>query len=994
MASGRPAGAGHVIYGDAALQLLDHGYEPIPLKPGQKVPALSRWSSVAIDESTVEGWCVTHGTSGIGLRTGALVAVDIDSLDPDRAHAVQALAIRRFGATLMRVGQWPKRLLLYRTEVPFTKMKVGEVEILGRGQQFVAFGIHPGTQRPYGWPNGETPLEVPLDALPVINREAAAAFLAETGPAEPLRTGPRRCGGGGGSKGTGSPVRDVEGRVIDGRDDWLSRIAFHAVHDALDVGEALDPSRLADRVWSRFTETADLTRPRQDGGAAYDLADALRKVRDKLRLAGQRRLPNRGGDVPEPAFQVPDQSVEAARSALADVVARFCEEVLAWHGGSAAQPPMLGILATVGLGKSHASREQLLALAAVLRARGLPHRMLVFTASHALAEETAAAWTAASASVAVLRGYERKDPATGVPLCKDLEAVRASLAAGLKVRDSACSASDDSRCQHFATCLKQQNLRDVAAADVVVAPYDALFSGLAFERDDVALLLIDEGCWARAIERRQDICVEDLASESVAGMGGDRIGRGPVGAMADLVVWRTRLAAALAANGPGPVSRSALVGAGLSAETCRDAAGLERWRLQDTGLAPGLKGNARQAALSMAVANARILSLASLWQALARFLSASGSHSGQLRIGEPDGTGRHPVHLSRVQELHDSLRGKPILHLDATMRPDLVHTVLPRLDIARIEAAAPHMQVRQVAGSFGKSMLCPAPGLEPDEVARRANRLQECVDYVHWHARRVSPGRVLVVTYQSIEQAFAGIPNVETAHFNAVAGLDRYKDVALLIVIGRPLAPSRELEALVGAYFGHVPEGRYRKDLAGIRMTSGQTRGLVVLRHEDDLAETLRAAICDDELIQVIGRGRGVNRTAQDPLEVHVLADVALPLAIDRLTAWDVERPDVVQRMLLAGIAVDSPADAAALHPELFSDEKQAQKAFERAVFKRQNPMYTSYREMSLKSAAYRRAGRGRSWQRAWWIEGAAEEVRARLQHVLGELAEWRAGCQ
>ncbi|RDD64188.1 hypothetical protein DU478_21485 [Thalassococcus profundi] len=260
-----------------------------------------------------------------------------------------------------------------------------------------------------------------------------------------------------------------------------------------------------------------------------------------------------------------------------------------------------------------------------------------------------------------------------------------------------------------------------------------------------------------------------------------------------------------------------------------------------------------------------------------------------------------------------------------------------------------------------------------------------------WTSVTIYPRPVLVVTYQAIEAAFADIPNVETAHFNAVAGLDCYNDVSLLISIGRPLPPSQEVEALTGAYFDLVPDGRYRREVAGLRMRSGQVRGLPVLRHEDENAETLRAAICDDELIQVVGRGRGVNRTAANPLEVHVLSDVALPLIIDRMTTWDVERPDVFQHMVLSGVAVDSPADAAVLHPGLFGNANEAKLAFSRSVFKGQNPINTSYREMTLKSAAYRRAGRGRGWQRAWWADGDPQSVRRQFEGMLGDLAEWHA---
>ena len=45
---------------------------------------------------------------------------------------------------------------------------------------------------------------------------------------------------------------------------------------------------------------------------------------------------------------------------------------------------------------------------------------------------------------------------------------------------------------------------------------------------------------------------------------------------------------------------------------------------------------------------------------------------------------------------------------------------------------------------------------------------------------------------------------------------------------------------------------------------------------------------------------------------------------------------------------------------------------------------------MSLKSAAYRRPGRGCGWQRAWWIDGDADAARCALEAALGALAEWR----
>jgi hypothetical protein len=208
------------------------------------------------------------------------------------------------------------------------------------------------------------------------------------------------------------------------------------------------------------------------------------------------------------------------------------------------------------------------------------------------------------------------------------------------------------------------------------------------------------------------------------------------------------------------------------------------------------------------------------------------------------------------------------------------------------------------------------------------------------------------------------------------------------MVIGRPLPQDCDLVPLVGAFFGEAIAGTYTTRSLGVRMRNGGSRTVRVTAHEHPRAELLRAAICDDELIQAIGRGRGINRTAEDPLVVHILADVALPLVHDRVTPWDLVKPDLFQRMLLAGIAVDSPGDAAVLHPEIFLSRSAAEKSYQR-LFGGHFPIRNLYREMSVKSAAYRKAGRGRAWQRAWWINGDPDAIRSALEAALGTLAGW-----
>ena len=69
-------------------------------------------------------------------------------------------------------------------------------------------------------------------------------------------------------------MRDASGRVVDGRDGWLSSIAYHVVQDAVAAGTRLAAAELAPTAWTRFESTTNLERPAAHG-AGYAPADAL-----------------------------------------------------------------------------------------------------------------------------------------------------------------------------------------------------------------------------------------------------------------------------------------------------------------------------------------------------------------------------------------------------------------------------------------------------------------------------------------------------------------------------------------------------------------------------------------------------------------------------------------------------------------------------------------------------------------------------------------------
>jgi hypothetical protein len=121
----------------------------------------------------------TWPDAAIGVATGNVIAIDIDVPDEALAKGIQTLAFDRLGVTnAIRIGRAPKRLLLYRADIPFAGFKRQPIEVLGLGQQFVAYGIHPDTGAPYQWPVDDLS-ELALSSLPAITEAQARRFLDE-----------------------------------------------------------------------------------------------------------------------------------------------------------------------------------------------------------------------------------------------------------------------------------------------------------------------------------------------------------------------------------------------------------------------------------------------------------------------------------------------------------------------------------------------------------------------------------------------------------------------------------------------------------------------------------------------------------------------------------------------------------------------------------------------------------------------------------------------
>ncbi|MCR9236178.1 MAG: AAA family ATPase [Alphaproteobacteria bacterium] len=168
--------------------LLQAGYPIIPIKPNTKYPGFDGWQKTVANENLLQGW-LSNGfiRGGVGVLTREIPAVDLDVQDPEIVDKLIEWCKSKIGRTVQRVGKPPKQLLVYRTDEPFSKIASKKyvdflglehkVEILGDGQQFVAFATHPDTGKPYEWVSEHNLAETAISDLPTISADQAQELV-------------------------------------------------------------------------------------------------------------------------------------------------------------------------------------------------------------------------------------------------------------------------------------------------------------------------------------------------------------------------------------------------------------------------------------------------------------------------------------------------------------------------------------------------------------------------------------------------------------------------------------------------------------------------------------------------------------------------------------------------------------------------------------------------------------------------------------------------
>jgi hypothetical protein len=167
-----------------AARLIQLGYHPVPIPHGEKGPTIKGWDKLRIAEDQIGSYWQAEGML-IGVLHVNTAMLDVDVYDKPLADKIIAEAFRRFPKALERIGQAPKSGIIMRVEGPEWAVRAtrkyqkdgiqAQVDIRAFTRQFVGYGYHPATGKPYTWPRGEL-WATPNADLPVLTQEEAQSF--------------------------------------------------------------------------------------------------------------------------------------------------------------------------------------------------------------------------------------------------------------------------------------------------------------------------------------------------------------------------------------------------------------------------------------------------------------------------------------------------------------------------------------------------------------------------------------------------------------------------------------------------------------------------------------------------------------------------------------------------------------------------------------------------------------------------------------------------
>jgi putative DNA primase/helicase len=631
-----------------------------------------------------------------------------------------------------------------------------------------------------------------------------------------------------------------------------------------------------------------------------------------------------------PTYAIAADPADEARDKMREVVREFLaavdQPVVKYLGNMPLPPIAHAARVDTGVGKTIIAIEE---LAAWLK-KGPREPVIFSTPRHNLNKPIEQKFFEHGINARIYRGRGADDPLhPGQAMCLNLPAVRLAERCHAEVASSCCKHKKQ-RCPYFDSCGFQRQLRHRDGVQVWVVATDTLFHEQRALGKEPPCVIIDESAWQQGL-RGVDASEEfdwTVAIDSISNKPPP-----PTTLLNDLSRFRHRLATALNSQpANGGVHRKYLDAQHLDGSACKFALGLE-WKLYNDevaklGLYPGMPDSRLQAAMNNhALINdiqyaRRVIRI---WEAARELLNdANIDISGRLTLKRDNGQrvvtwrGISPIKTQFV---------RPTLLLDATL-PDVsvLRAYHERAEVvADIKVELPKsVHVRQVLST-------------PTSARKMGDAKHLAAIRRHILARYLEFNRpiTLVICQQKVEEWLKtnGLPDdIVVEHYNNVTGIDAYRDVRLMLLIGRTQPGPTAVEALTAALTGKCPTPAntrgngfawYDDVRCGISLRAGGGVATWGDQHPDPEVEAIRWQICEGELTQAFGRARAINRTAVNPLDADLLFDTCIPVEVDEVITWQV--PSLLYETAATdGVMLTSECDLMKCWPHLWPNRRLA----------------------------------------------------------------------
>lgn len=626
------------------------------------------------------------------------------------------------------------------------------------------------------------------------------------------------------------------------------------------------------------------------------------------------------------------------------------------------------------------------------------YRVVFAVPRHRLGEDIAKRFIDRGFDARVFYGRDALDPATpSQKMCRELERTGEINAALGDVARQACK-NGSSECQFYKTCSYQAQQR--LTPRVWIVAHNLLFRERPSFIPQPDFLGIDEAFWGASLnglEKLKLMMIDDLDEiREIKQQSKKSCNKVDLSATADLMAASQRMARLLREEMSGRIRKAVLDS--FDAEELRAAYRLEWRRKIELDIKPEMPlATVAELCRQVADHNQQTKLLTEFWDLMLRtklggfdrspFLDLQKTirlDKGRGRSNQPSGEG---VYMVWSDDIHDSWHTNTVI-MDATMSQMIVRRFYSNIVTNALfdnNELSPHTRIRQITDRrISKASFVPNEHASPKQQRTQRNNLERVRRLLEVRAREMWPGKLLVICQLDLEMALinaGGVPqNVDLQHFRNHSGQNQWRDVPGLMTIGRTEPSVREVERIARALFS-VDISEIEPSLSGavmwpvadgrITLRDGTSVAVQCSRHPDPHVDEVRQQICEAELMQAIGRGRGGDRTEENPLQVDILTNVPLPLVADEALSWDAVQPPFARVMWARGAVPVSCRDMAAAYPDLFKDRKAAEYTINReaAEWMRSEGVGQNHPKMPIQlyylisvlgwfsSVAYRRAG-------------------------------------